>query len=69
MLLLIVNIICLITSKHNLYNNLFKYLFSIGGVFLTALKSKIRVDNTLDKRIELIKQSSTPEIRKILFGK
>jgi vacuolar-type H+-ATPase subunit E/Vma4 len=31
------------------------------------LKSKIRVDNTLDKRLELLKQSATPEIRKILF--
>lgn len=40
----------------------------IGGVFLTSLKSKIRVDNTLDKRLELLKQSATPEIRKILFS-
>jgi V-type H+-transporting ATPase subunit E len=39
----------------------------LGGVFLTSLKSKIRVDNTLDKRLELLKQSATPEIRKILF--
>ena len=39
----------------------------IGGVFLTSLKSKIRVDNTLDKRLELLRQSATPEIRKILF--
>jgi len=39
----------------------------LGGVFLTSLKSKIRVDNTLDKRLELLKQTATPEIRKILF--
>jgi V-type H+-transporting ATPase subunit E len=39
----------------------------IGGVFLTSMKSKIRVDNTLDKRLDLLKQTATPEIRKILF--
>ena len=39
----------------------------LGGVILTSMKSKIIVDNTLDKRLELFKQNSTPEIRKILF--
>ena len=39
----------------------------MDGVFLTSLKSKIRVDNTLDKRLELLRLSATPEIRKILF--
>ena len=39
----------------------------IGGVFLTSMKSKIRVDNTLDKRLDLLKQKATPQIRKILF--
>ena len=34
---------------------------------MTALKSKIRVDNTLDMRLELMKQTATPEIRKLLF--
>ena len=43
-------------------------MFRIGGVFLTSHKSKIRVDNTLDKRLELLRQSATPEIRKLLFG-
>jgi vacuolar-type H+-ATPase subunit E/Vma4 len=33
------------------------------------LKNKIRVDNTLDKRLELFRQNATPEIRKRLFGK
>jgi vacuolar-type H+-ATPase subunit E/Vma4 len=32
------------------------------------MKSKIRVDNTLDKRLELLKQTATPKIRKNLFG-
>lgn len=41
--------------------------YIIGGVMITAMKSKIRVDNTLDKRLELLKQSAIPEIRKILF--
>jgi len=40
----------------------------IGGVFLTSHKSKIRVDNTLDKRLELLRQNATPQIRKLLFG-
>ena len=42
--------------------------YRIGGVFLTSNKSKIRVDNTLDKRLELMRQNATPEIRKLLFG-
>jgi V-type H+-transporting ATPase subunit E len=41
--------------------------YIIGGVMITAMKSKIRVDNTLDKRLELLKQAAIPEIRKILF--
>ena len=41
----------------------------MGGVFLTSLKNKIRVDNTLDKRLELFRQNATPEIRKLLFEK
>ena len=35
---------------------------------MTSHKSKIRVDNTLDKRLELLRQSATPQIRKLLFG-
>ena len=41
--------------------------YIIGGVMLTAFKSKIRVDNTLDKRLDLLRQSAIPEIRKMLF--
>lgn len=36
-------------------------------MILTSLKSKIRVDNTLDMRLDLLKQTATPEIRKLLF--
>lgn len=39
-----------------------------GGVFLTSLKTKIRVDNTLDKRLSLLQQNSTPQIREVLFA-
>jgi len=45
--------------------NLPEYI--IGGIMMTAMKSKIRVDNTLDKRLELLRQSAIPEIRKLLF--
>ena len=45
------------------------FIFRTGGVFLTSHKSKIRVDNTLDKRLELFRQNATPEIRNLLFGK
>lgn len=34
---------------------------------MASLKGKIRVDNTLDKRIDLLKQTATPEIKKLLF--
>ena len=47
---------------------MFLFGYRIGGVFLTSHKSKIRVDNTLDKRLELMRQNATPEIRKLLFG-
>ena len=50
------------------YFNNFFFSFRIGGVFLTSHKSKIRVDNTLDKRLELLRQNATPQIRKLLFG-
>lgn len=39
----------------------------IGGVMMTAFKSKIRVDNTLDKRLDLLRQQAIPEIRNLLF--
>ena len=50
-----------VDSKYHLPDTL------MDGVFLTSLKSKIRVDSTLDKRLELLRLSATPEIRKILF--
>ena len=50
-------------------NNFYDFfIYRIGGVFLTSHKSKIRVDNTLDKRLELLRQNATPQIRKLLFG-
>jgi len=43
-------------------------LFRIGGVLVTSMKNRIKIDNTLDKRLEVLKQSAIPEIRKICFG-
>jgi vacuolar-type H+-ATPase subunit E/Vma4 len=31
------------------------------------MKNKIKLDNTIDKRLDLLEQNSTPEIRKLLF--
>jgi V-type H+-transporting ATPase subunit E len=42
--------------------------YIIGGVMMTAMKSKIRVDNTINKRLELLKQQAIPEIREKLFA-
>ena len=71
-LLQIKNIFYLRQCKY-IYYLIYKYFIifyndRIGGVFLTSHKSKIRVDNTLDKRLELLRQNATPEIRKLLFG-
>jgi vacuolar-type H+-ATPase subunit E/Vma4 len=64
------NIFCQKLCKLNLYLFILFFIKNrIGGVFLTSLKNKIRVDNTLDKRLELFRQNATPEIRKLLFGK
>lgn len=42
--------------------------YIIGGVMMTAMKSKIRVDNTINKRLDLLKQQAIPEIREKLFA-
>ncbi|GAB1600435.1 V-type proton ATPase subunit E-like [Argonauta hians] len=40
-----------------------------GGVEVLAHQGKIKVVNTLDKRLELISQQMLPQLREILFGK
>ncbi|XP_041354944.1 V-type proton ATPase subunit E-like [Gigantopelta aegis] len=40
-----------------------------GGVELRAQGHKFTIDNTLDKRLELISYQMLPELREILFGK
>lgn len=40
-----------------------------GGIELTAQKGKIKVNNTLEARLELIAQQLIPEIRTALFGR
>jgi len=41
--------------------------YIIGGIMMTAMKGKIRVDNTINKRLDLLKQQAIPEIREKLF--
>ncbi|XP_044272301.1 V-type proton ATPase subunit E isoform X2 [Tribolium madens] len=40
-----------------------------GGVVLYAQKGKIKIDNTLEARLDLIAQQLVPEIRTALFGR
>ncbi|CAI9726678.1 V-type proton ATPase subunit E-like [Octopus vulgaris] len=40
-----------------------------GGVEVFAQQGKIKVVNTLDKRLDLISQQMLPQLREILFGK
>lgn len=40
-----------------------------GGVELYAQKGKIKINNTLEARLELIAQQLVPEIRTALFGR
>ncbi|XP_071137845.1 V-type proton ATPase subunit E-like isoform X1 [Mytilus galloprovincialis] len=40
-----------------------------GGVVLLAVNNKLRVENTLETRLDLISQQMVPELRNILFGK
>lgn len=42
--------------------------YIIGGIMMTAMKGKIRVDNTINKRLDLLKQQAIPEIREKLFS-
>jgi len=42
---------------------------SCGGVELFALKGRIKINNTLESRLELIAQQLVPEIRSALFGR
>ncbi|XP_034948612.1 V-type proton ATPase subunit E [Chelonus insularis] len=42
---------------------------SCGGVELFALKGRIKINNTLESRLELIAQQLIPEIRSALFGR
>ena len=39
----------------------------IGGIELNTLNRKIKIDNTIDKRLELVISSSLPDIKRLLF--
>ena len=40
-----------------------------GGIELYAQKGKIKINNTLEARLDLIAQQLVPEIRTALFGR
>lgn len=40
-----------------------------GGIQLYAQKGKIKINNTLEARLDLIAQQLVPEIRNALFGR
>lgn len=42
---------------------------STGGIDLTAQNGKIRINNTLEARLELIAQQLVPQVRTALFGR
>ena len=41
---------------------------SCGGVVVSCLEGKIRVDNTLVARLEIISEAMLPDIKEQLFG-
>ena len=42
--------------------------FSAGGIEMYAHKGKIKVDNTLEARAQMIAEKMMPQIREALFG-
>jgi V-type H+-transporting ATPase subunit E len=44
-------------------------LFSLGGVVLSSMDTKITCDNTLDARVAIVFSQKLPEIKQGLFGK
>ena len=48
--------------------NLRSFFNSAGGVELLARQGKIKVDNTLEARLNMVAQAKLPQIRNALFG-
>lgn len=46
----------------------FVFFYSTGGIEILAFKGKIKVDNTLEARLNMISQQILPEVRNKLFG-
>jgi len=42
---------------------------SCGGVELLAAKGRIKISNTLEKRLEMVAEQLVPEVRSALFGR
>ena len=53
-------------SRKNL--RVFIYFFSAGGIELLAKNGKIKVDNTLEARLNMVAEATMPKIRNALFG-
>lgn len=41
---------------------------SAGGIELTARGGRIKINNTLENRLDMLSQQLLPEIREALFG-
>lgn len=42
---------------------------SAGGVIITCQDGKVSMDNTFERRLELLKEESMPKVIETLFGK
>ena len=49
-------------------NRIETFLFSAGGVELLAKQGKIKVDQSLEARLNMVAQGKLPQIRNALFG-
>lgn len=57
-----------INSNSNLIS-LFLFSLRCGGIELQASKGKIKINNTLESRMDLIAHQMIPEVRTALFGR
>jgi vacuolar-type H+-ATPase subunit E/Vma4 len=47
-----------------LYNKIYN---SCGGVIVAAMSDRIKVDNTIEERVNLVYEQTVPILRNILF--
>jgi V-type H+-transporting ATPase subunit E len=58
-----------IQTKITLIDSGDHFLTCVGGVHVTSLNDKIKVNNTIEERVDICFQEMIPDIRKILFPK